>query len=216
MTLAAGTATVRPDLSAGVLSTVVAGARPPIWIVGTPPRGATINLQVLFETTGLLGTVRFRWGLNGGVSWEETNVLTPVNNVTTGMPPVGKPGWGEYLLGATGLTARFPPATYAAGDAFSYVLQSDIGRPIVTGTGLARALVEAEAQVVFSKIAPVPLPDPDSSFATVLRGGYESLLETQFTELADRATRQAAAIVTYFVQNTVVVNLVGATVGRIK
>lgn len=81
----------------GVMTALVAsGTVPPAaTITGVPAFDFSLILAV--TVSGPLGTAKFKWSIDGGQSWVQTNVATAAN----------------VVLGTTGLTAHFPAGAYS-------------------------------------------------------------------------------------------------------
>lgn len=83
----------------------------PITATGTTPPTVTVsgyaygnfNLRLEITTLGVRGVAIFRWSINGGASWEASNVVTAA----------------EVELGDTGLTANFAAGTYAVDNVYA-------------------------------------------------------------------------------------------------
>jgi hypothetical protein len=79
---------------------------PVITLTGTPTALTDYDIVIEITLNGALGTGEFRWSLDGGTTWEEENVVTPVG--------------GTHVLATTGLTANFPAGTYALSETYAW------------------------------------------------------------------------------------------------
>jgi len=113
-------------LTAGSMSTVSStGTSPPtVTLSGTPTVVGTLVIAV--TTGGARGTAKFRWSMDGGVSWVQNQVTTAAS----------------VALGTTGLTANFAVGTYVNDNVYTALTrlsqvndQSGNGHHLVQATG---------------------------------------------------------------------------------
>jgi hypothetical protein len=86
----------------GIGRITAAGTTPPtVTFTGTPTSAGQLLIAV--TTGGALGTARFKWSNNNGLSYQATGVLTAAG----------------VVLGTTGITANFASGTYATNNIYT-------------------------------------------------------------------------------------------------
>lgn len=92
------------------LTGAVVGANTAVTSGGTTPPSVTIagtatdylDLRIEITTAGSLGTSRFRYSLDGGITWSQTRATA-----------------ASHLMAGTGITITFPAGTYAADNVYT-------------------------------------------------------------------------------------------------
>jgi len=104
------------------------GTGPTITVAGAPQ--GHFSMRIAITLGGVLGTSTFRWSTDGGTTWVEQGILTPVG--------------GTYLLGSTGITATFPAGTYVLADTYSWTATGGGGVVALSATATLDAHIRIE------------------------------------------------------------------------
>jgi phage gp36-like protein len=126
-----------------------AGAGPTVTVSGTPD--AARSFMLLIGLGGAPGVAAFNWSLNGGATWEETDVTMEE---------------GAYALGTTGLSVNFPDGTYVQWDSYLWVT-----------TGWPRAIKRATCIIAAYDLLGGRGFDPESGTDSIVLKRYEQVLE---------------------------------------
>lgn len=86
---------------------VQSGAGPALTITGTPTVGVRGLIYII--TGGARGTATYAYSFDGGLTWEEDSLNTPITTAATD------------VLGTSGLTANFPVGTYVASEKYQWI-----------------------------------------------------------------------------------------------
>jgi hypothetical protein len=86
---------------------LASGAAPPV-VTMTGALAQSLPLRVEIQTTGARGTATFRWSINSGTTWAESNVVTAAT----------------YLMPGTGIALNFPAGTYTNNNVFEATIAS--------------------------------------------------------------------------------------------
>jgi phage gp36-like protein len=126
-----------------------AGTGPTVLVSGTPDAARSFMLLIGFG--GAPGVATFNWSLNGGASWEETDVVLTE---------------GAYALGTTGLSVDFPDGTYVQWDTYLW-----------NTTGWPRAIKRATCIIAAYDLLAGRGFDPESGTDAIIVERYRQIIK---------------------------------------
>lgn len=88
----------------GLSSVTAAGTTPPAVTVSGMPNYAGYQFKIEITVGGARGTAEFRWSINNGSTWVESDVVTAAT----------------VALGSTGVTVAFDTGTYATDNVYTF------------------------------------------------------------------------------------------------
>lgn len=159
---AAGVATFQWSVDGGISWAIAptltaSGTSPPaVTVAGLSRLASPSLLRLQVQVGGPVGTAKFRWSVDGGVTWTASGVITA--------PTV--------VLGTTGLSAVFPAGTYSADNAYvgAGIVTPAVGVPFaLAGTGLAFVVGAGPAFAADNEYqAATPVPGTMLRWLTIL------------------------------------------------